>query len=198
MPSLREVWYDLRWLVRARAPWRMMPNDLPPWEAVYQQTQRWLSVGVFEAIVQDFRMLLRRAQLAAALLDRRTLQSSPESSPCAGDDGGQCNRGSKVHMAVVTLGHLLALHLTPANEQDRVQGVQLAELGQDVRPPPAEVALVDPGYIRDRPRQDAADHGMQLKKASCCCHGAGWWSAVWGGPRAFAASHETMNDRREC
>jgi transposase len=38
--SLCEVFNGLRWLVRAGAPWRMMPNDLPPWETVYQQTQR--------------------------------------------------------------------------------------------------------------------------------------------------------------
>jgi transposase len=38
--SLREVFNGLRWLVRAGATWRMMPHDLPPWEIVYQQTQR--------------------------------------------------------------------------------------------------------------------------------------------------------------
>lgn len=57
--SLRGIFNGLRWIVRAGAPWRMMPNDLPPWEAVYQQTQRWLKAGVFEAIVHDLRMLLR-------------------------------------------------------------------------------------------------------------------------------------------
>jgi transposase len=36
--SLREVFNGLRWIVRAGAPWRMMPNDLPPWWVVYQQT----------------------------------------------------------------------------------------------------------------------------------------------------------------
>src|SRR5579862_7808819 len=56
---LREVFHGLRWIVRAGAPWRMLPNDLPPWEAVYQQTQRWQSAGVFEAMVNDLRVLLR-------------------------------------------------------------------------------------------------------------------------------------------
>src|ERR671924_2266820 len=64
--SLREVFNGLRWLVRAGAPWRMMPNDLPPWEAVDQQTQRWLQAGVFEAIVHDLRVLLRLAQVRVA------------------------------------------------------------------------------------------------------------------------------------
>jgi transposase len=42
---LREVFNGLRWLVRTGAPWRMLPHDLPPWYAVYQQTQRWLAAG---------------------------------------------------------------------------------------------------------------------------------------------------------
>ena len=51
--AVREVFNGLRWLVRAGAPWRMLPTALPPWAAVYQQTQRWLRAGVFEALVPD-------------------------------------------------------------------------------------------------------------------------------------------------
>jgi transposase len=118
--SLRSVFNGLRWIVRAGAPWRLIPNDLPPWEAIYQQTQRWLKAGVFEAIVQDLRMMLRLAegrteQPSAAILDSRTLQSTPESGKRAGYDGAKRKRGSKVHIAVDTLGHLLALHVTAAS-----------------------------------------------------------------------------------
>ena len=103
---LRAIFHALRWLVRAGAPWRMMPNDLPPWEAVYQQTQRWLQAGVFEAIVRDLRMLLRMAEgrephPSASLLDSRTLQSTPESGARAGYDGAKRKKGSKVHMASI-------------------------------------------------------------------------------------------------
>ena len=111
--SLREVFNGLRWLVRAGAPWRMMPNDLPPWHTVYQQTQRWLQANVFANIVHDLRALLRlaqgrNAQPSAAILDSRTLQSSPESGARAGYDGAKRKKGSKVHIAVDTLGQLLA------------------------------------------------------------------------------------------
>ena len=117
--SLREVFNGLRWLVRAGAAWRMMPNDLPPWPAVYQQTQRWFKAGVFEAIVHDLRMLLREIagrgpHPTAAIFDSRTLQSSPESGERAEYDGAKRRKGSKVHAAVDTLGHLLALLVTPA------------------------------------------------------------------------------------
>src|SRR5437868_6601649 len=60
--DLREVFNGLRWIVRAGAPWRMLPNDLPPCEVVYQQTQRWLRAGVFAAMVRDLRQLLRLAE----------------------------------------------------------------------------------------------------------------------------------------
>ena len=55
---LREIFNGLRWIARADAPWRVMPNDLPPWEAVYQQTRRWLRANVFEAMVHDWRVVL--------------------------------------------------------------------------------------------------------------------------------------------
>jgi transposase len=44
---LREVFNGLRWIVRAGVTWRMMPNDRPPWEIVYQQPRRWLKARVF-------------------------------------------------------------------------------------------------------------------------------------------------------
>ncbi len=81
--SLRDMFNGLRWIVRACAPWRMMPNDLPPWSIVYQQTQRWLTAGCFATIVDDVRLVLREAkgrtrQPSAAIFDSRTIQSTPE------------------------------------------------------------------------------------------------------------------------
>jgi len=86
---LREVFNGLRYVVRGGISWRMIPNDLPPWPVVYQQTQRWLKAGVFEAMVADLRLLLRLAagrneQPSAAIFDSRTMQSSPESGERAG------------------------------------------------------------------------------------------------------------------
>ena len=51
--SLRELFNGLRWLIRTGSPWRMLPHDLPPWHAVYQQPRRWASAGCFEAMVED-------------------------------------------------------------------------------------------------------------------------------------------------
>jgi transposase len=166
--SLREVFNGLRWLVRAGASWRLMPHDLPPWKIVYEQTQRWLKAGVFEALVHDLRALLRvaqgrNAQPSAAIFDSRTLQSSPESGGRAGYDGHKRKKGSKVHAAVDTLGQLLALHVTPANEQDRAQVEQLAQQVQTVTGETIELAYVDQGYTGEAAEHAAAAHGLRLE-----------------------------------
>lgn len=166
--ELREVFNGLRWIIRAGAPWRMMPNDLPPWYTVYQQTQRWINAGVFEAMVHDLRAVLRLAkgrkeQPSAAIFDSRTLQSTPESGERAGYDGHKRKKGSKTHIAVDTLGHLLALYVTPANEQDRAQVEELARQVQAVTQQSVEVAFVDQGYTGDEPAQAAESQGMALQ-----------------------------------
>ena len=166
--ALREVFNGLRYVVRGGISWRMLPNDLPPWEVVYQQTQRWLRAGVFEALVHDLRLLLRLAQgrqeqPSAVIFDSRTLQSSPESGERAGYDGAKRRKGSKTHIAVDTLGHLLALHVTAADEQDRTQVAQLAQAVQVVTDKHVEVAFVDQGYTGDEAAQAAADYGLRLE-----------------------------------
>ena len=115
--ALRELFNGLRWLVRTGSPWRLMAHDLPPWHAVYQQTRRWVRAGCFEAMAEDLRALLRTlagrdAAPSAMILDSRTLQSTPESGGRAGYDGAKKRKGSKVHAAVDTLGHLLVLKVS--------------------------------------------------------------------------------------
>lgn len=166
--SLREVFNALRWLVRSGAPWRLLPNDLPPWHAVYDQTQRWLRAGCFERLAHDLRALLRAAagrepEPSAAVLDSRTLRSTPESGHRAGWDGAKRKRGSKVHAAVDTLGHLLALHVTPATADDRAEVGRLAEAVQGATGEAVELAYVDQGYVGGRPAEAAQAHGIRLE-----------------------------------
>jgi transposase len=166
--ALREVFNGLRWIIRAGAPWRLLPNDLPPWHVVYEQTQRWLRAGVFATIVADLRALLRLAAKrsaapSAAIFDSRTLQSSPESGARAGYDGAKRRKGSKVHLAVDTLGHLLALHVTAANEQDRAQVRQLAQAVQEATGEQVRVAYVDQGYTGQDAAEAATASGITLE-----------------------------------
>lgn len=166
--DLREVFNGLRYLVRSGASWRMLPNDFPPWEAVYQQTQRWIAAGVFEQMTHDLRALLRLADgrnenPSAAILDGRTMQSTPESGGRAGYDGYKRKKGSKVHIAVDTLGHLLAVKVTPANEQERAQVADLAQAVQEATGESVTLAYVDQGYTGEQPAKDAQERGIKLE-----------------------------------
>jgi len=166
--DLREVFNGLRWIVRTGSAWRYLPHDLPPWEAVYQQTQRWIKAGIFEEMVHDLRVLLRLSEgrasdPTAAILDSRTLRSTPESGHRGGYDGHKGKKGSKVHAAVDTLGHLLALRVSPANEDDRQEVNKLSEEIQRATGENVEVAYVDQGYTGERVAGFAAKHGIRLE-----------------------------------
>ena len=165
--SLRELFNALRYVIRYGIAWRAMPNDFPPWSAVYQQSQRWLAAGCFETLAQDLRALLRLAsgraeEPTAAIIDSRTLRSTPESGTRAGYDGAKRKRGSKVHMAVDTLGHLLALHVTPADVGDRTAIKRLAADIQDATGQSVKLAYVDQGYTGETAADAAAAEGIAL------------------------------------
>jgi transposase len=88
--ELREVFNSVRYAVRSGLPWRWLPSDLPPWYTVYQQAQRWIAAGVFEAMVHDLRAVLRVVDvdakggatrgphLSAVILEGTILQSTPQ------------------------------------------------------------------------------------------------------------------------
>ena len=108
---------------------------------------------------------VRRAQREANRHDprQRTLPSTPESGARAGSDGAKRRKGSKVHAAVDTLGHLLALHVTAADEQDRAQVERLAAEVQQITGDHVELAYVDQGYPGQAAEEVAASHGIQLE-----------------------------------
>lgn len=165
---LRELFNGLRYLVRYGIAWRAMPHDFPPWSAIYQQMQRWLAAGCFEAMARDLRAVLRleegrTAEPTVAIIDSRTLRSTPESGPRAGYDGAKRKRGSKVHLAVDTLGHLLALHVTAASVDDRAEVGRLAEAIQDATGENVTLAFVDQGYTGPKPAAAARSQGIELE-----------------------------------
>src|SRR5262249_41376086 len=99
----------------------------------------------------------------AAILDSQTLQSTPESGARAGYDAGKKTKGTKIHAAVATLGCLLSLVVTPANEQDRDQVAQLAQDIQAVTGQSVEVAFADGSYTGEESAAAAQEQGIRLE-----------------------------------
>ena len=164
----RDILDAIFYSVRTGCAWRLLPHDLPPWAAVYQQMRRWIEAGCFEALVADVQSVVRlwagrKGQPTSICLDSRTRQSTPESGARAGYDGAKRRKGSKVHIAVDTLGHLLALTVTPADQGDREQVAALAAEVQQVTGNTVELAFVDQGYTGPNAAEAAAEHGIRLE-----------------------------------
>jgi transposase len=153
----------------------------------------------------DLRALLRwsegRADApTAVILDTRTIQSTPESGGRAGWDGHKRRKGSKTHAAVDTLGHPLALRVTPADAQEREQVGALAA-GQEATGENVEVAFVDQGTRAMRRRRRRPPTASAWRPSSCrrpggassCCPGTGSWSAASPVPRDSTAWPATTN-----
>jgi len=164
---LREVLNALFWMSRTGAQWEYLPHDFPPPEIVRSQAKRWFEAHCFENAVHDLRLFSRVQQQrapepSAIIVDSRTLQSTPESGHRAGYDGAKRRKGTKVHLVVDTLGHLITLMTSPANEQDRTQVGELCRSAQELTGGMLEVAFVDQGYTGKAPQEAARDSNVEL------------------------------------
>ena len=169
---MRDLFNAIRYVVRGGIPWRMMPKDFPPWTAVYQQARRWQQAGVFEQIAHELRLLERvlkdrPEQPTAAVLDGRVLRSTPESGHRASYDGYKRTNGSKVHIAVDTLGNLLgnllAVVISGAKTQERHQVAHLCAELKEATGGTVELAYVDQGYTGKDAKRAAEAFDVELE-----------------------------------
>ena len=147
----------------------------------------------------------RQGQPDVVVMDGRTLQSSCESGPRAGYDGYK--RGSKVHMAVDTLDHLLAVHVMPADEQERAQVQRLCKDVQQATGHTVQPAWAGQGYTGDAASKAAQDNGIDLQIVKLPEAKKGfvllprrwwWWREASAGWRDSAGSLGTTSDCPKC
>jgi transposase len=117
--------------------------------------------------VHDLRLLVRaaagrRPQPSVAVVDSRTLRSTVESGQRAGVDGNKRVRGSKVHAVVDSMGTLLAVAVTPANEAERRQLSALAQRVQEVTRESVELIYADAASTGEETAAAAQEQGMRL------------------------------------
>jgi transposase len=137
------------YVLRSGCSWRMLPKDLPPWQAVYKTFRRWTAKGLFEKMYDELRKLWRSREHrppdpTQAVLDSQSVKGSPQGGP-KGYDAGKKIMGRKRHIATDTLGLIIAVLITPASVQDRDAALPLVESAMN-KVPGIQKIYVDGGY----------------------------------------------------
>jgi len=111
------------YVVRAGCAWRLLPKDFPAWQTVYGYYRHWSQDWTWTFIHDTLRDWLRKTAgrkvaPTAAIVDSQSVKT-PDQAGLRGYDAGKKIKGRKRHIAVDTLGLLLAVRITSAATQDR-------------------------------------------------------------------------------
>jgi hypothetical protein len=118
-------------------------------------------------MVEDLRGLLRRAQgksaqPSVAVIDGRTVQSTPGTGRRAGYDGHKQERLEDAHGGRHPRASPGAAR-DRSHEQERGQVAALAQDVQEITGATVELAYVDQGYTGEEAARAAAEHGINSR-----------------------------------
>lgn len=121
--DLRMICNALLYHVRAGCAWHLLPRDFGPWKTIYHYFWLWTQKGTWETIHDLLRGEVRvqagkRSEPTAAILDSQTVRSADQAGQ-RGFDANKKTKGIKRHVLVDTLGLLLGVFVTPADEPER-------------------------------------------------------------------------------
>ena len=147
--DLREAVNGILYVLHGGIPWRMVPQDLPPWGTVWWYFRKWRADGTWERVEEALRSQVREregrdATPSGAIIDKPVGEDHGKRGP-RGYDAGKKVSGRKRHIVVDTTGLLLAIAVHAANIQDR-DGAKLVLVKLLHRFPRLQVIWADGPY----------------------------------------------------
>ena len=135
----KEIVNAILYVLKGGITWRMIPNDLPPWQTVYDHFSRWNKRGVWEVVLDGLNQISRRHAGRSefpsyGIIDAQSVKTQYASEE-RGIDGGKKVKGHKRHIIVDILGNLLHVQVHAANISDTKAACDVFERTSKNTPP---------------------------------------------------------------
>ena len=145
----KEIVNAILYVLKGGITWRMIPNDLPPWQTVYDHFSRWNKRGVWEVVLDGLNQISRRHAGRSefpsyGIIDAQSVKTQYASEE-RGIDGGKKVKGHKRHIIVDILGNLLHVQVHAANISDTKAACDVFERTAE-KHPSIEAYSGDAGY----------------------------------------------------
>ncbi len=161
----REVVNGILYVVKSGCQWRMLPKDFGHWKTVFGYFNRWSQQAIWQKIMETFTQKERERQgrkpePSGGCIDSQSVKAAMQPTENIGFDGGKKVKGRKRHVLTDTLGLIICVVVTAANEGDRRGLKSLMENWFKSGPKRLRKVWVDGGYSG----QALSDWVRDLKK----------------------------------